>query len=136
MWKPSGSHVLPGLWLEIGLETANFVVSLLFPCHFHGFHMDIMWFPGQHHMVSNVDTMWFSSGHYVISMLIPHGFHVDTTSLLWFPHDYSDGNVISMVRHHKMEIASFPHHFYGWKQCRFHLETTWFPCVASFAPRN
>ena len=88
MWKPSGFHDLPGLWLEISLETTNFVVFLLFPCHFHGFHMDIMWFPGQHHIVSNVDTMWFSNRHHVVSMLTPHGFHVDTTSLLWFPHDF------------------------------------------------
>ena len=57
MWKPNGFHGLPGLQLEISLETTNFVVSLLFPYHFHGFYMDIMWFRGQHHMVSNVNTM-------------------------------------------------------------------------------
>ena len=44
MWKPSGFHGLPGLWLEISLETTNFVVSLLSPCCFHSFHMDSMWF--------------------------------------------------------------------------------------------
>ena len=97
MWKPSGFHSLPG----------NFVVSLLFPYHFHGFHMDTMWLRGEHYMVSTRTPPNFC------------GFHMIST----------DGNdVISIVRYHKMETTSFPHHFYGWKQCGFQVETTWFPC--------
>ena len=55
-WKPHGFYVLPQLRLAISLETTHFVVSLLFPYHFHGFHMDTTWF-----------QMW-----------TPCGFHADT----------------------------------------------------------
>ena len=120
MWKPSDFHDLPGLWLEISLETKRVVVFLLFSCHFHCFHMDIMWFPGQYHMVSHVDTMWFSNGHHVVSMLTPHGFHVDITSLLWFQHDFhrwkchfhgeipQDGNNIISTSFLWVETMLFP----------------------------
>ena len=125
-WKWCQFH---GLWLEISLETTTFVV----PCCFHVISMVSTWTSGQHHMVSNVDTMWFSNGHHVISMLTSHGFHVDTTSLLWFPHDFhrwkchfhgeilQDGNNIIFTSFLWVETMSFPgiNHM--------------FPCIASIA---
>ena len=62
-WKPHGFHVLPQLWLKISLETTNFMVSLLF--------LSFPWFPYGHHVISNLDTLWFQ-------MLTPYGFHMDT----------------------------------------------------------
>ena len=65
-WKPHGFHVLSQLWLEICLEIRNIVAFLLFPCHFHGFHMDTMWF-----------QMWtpcgFKCGQHIISAWTPCG---------------------------------------------------------------
>ena len=144
IWKPSGFYGLPGLWLEISLESTNFVVSLLFPCHFHGFHIDIMWFPGQHDIVSNVDTMWFSNGHHVVSMFTLHGFNVNITSLLRFPHDFhrwkchfcgeipQDGNNIISTGGNNVISRWKPHGFYVLPQLGLEiiwkLQISWFPC--------
>ena len=72
-------------------------------------------------MVSNVDTMWFSNGHHVVSMsMTSHGFYVDITSLLWFPHDFhrwkchfhgeipQDGNNIISTSFPWVETMLFP----------------------------
>ena len=97
-----------------------------------------MWFPGSHHMVSNVGTMWFSNGRHVFSMLTPHGFHVDTTSLLWFPHDFhrwkchihgeipEDGNNIISMGGNDVISQWKPHGFHVLPQLwlEISLETT------------
>ena len=97
---------------------------------------------------SNVNTMWFSNGHHVVSMWTWQGFRVDTTSLLWFPHDFhrwkchfhgeipQDGNNIISTSFLWVETMSFPggNHMVSmfWLNCglklAWKLQISWFPC--------
>ena len=92
--------------------------------------MSFLWFPHGHHVVSSWTPHGFKCGHHMVSRWTPYNFHVDTT---WFPQGHytsTDGNnIISIVRYYKMETTSFPHYFYGWKQCCFQVKITWFPCL-------
>ena len=73
-WKPHGFHVLPQLQIAISLETTHFVVSLLFPCHFNGFHIDTTWF-------QMLTPCGFKCGYHVLSMQTP----CDVQETTWKP---------------------------------------------------
>ena len=69
-WKQHGCHV-DIMWFPC----AHHVVSRWTP---FGFQVDTMWFPGGQHRVSKVDTMWFLQD----TTGFPHGCHVVS---IWTP---------------------------------------------------
>ena len=75
----------------------------------HGFQVD--------HAVSNVDTMWFPSGHHVVSEWTRCGFSMDA---MWFPHGYH--MVSTLILHGFQETTQKPA-----QKTALH-EANWPPC--------
>ena len=67
-----GNQVVSMACLDCGLKLAWQLQILRFPCYLHVISMVSIWTPCdfkcRHHMVSNVDTIWFPHGHHMVSI--------------------------------------------------------------------
>ena len=116
------------------MKTTWFLHGTCTPCGFCT-HVDTMWLPHWHHMVSqwippgfHVDTIWFPCAQHVVSRWTTHGFkcgHYMISMWKLSDHEGLTKTTLFPCRHHMLPHG---HHVVSTDTTCLHMDTIWLPC--------